>query len=193
MKLPALLHGTETEVRKRCRVIEKSIAGGAALGDALSGTDEIDTREQAGLIVVEYPGSPLAGQKHFFPYALPDQIADGIIKNRIERRRERALFDELLERSYGVLGLLSMPVGDRWTVRHVAWICDLVDAVVRDWELFTAEGSRYSKGAEEGKQLYELTTFLGPALAYCGVPEEELRKHLFPEGLPPLRRYLRRR
>lgn len=193
MKLPALLYGTEAEVRKRCRTIEKSIAGGATLGEALSETDEVDTDEQPGLIIVEHPGSPLAGQKHFFPYVLPDQLAEGIIKDRIDRKRERALYDELLERPSGVLGLISMPVGHRWTVRHVTWIHDFVDAVVRDWNIFTAEGARYSIGSDEGKALYQLSTFLGPALHYCGVPEEQLRAHLFSEGLPPLLPYLKRK
>lgn len=193
MKLPALLYGTESEVRKRCRTIEKSIADGATLGEALVDTDDVDTHKQPGLIIVEYPGSPLAGQKHFFPYVLPDQIAEGVIKERIDRKRERSLFNELLERPSGVLGLLAMPVGHRWTVRHVTWINDLVDAVVRDWETFAAEGSRYSDGSEEGKDLHELSTFLGPALHYRGVPEEQLRAHLLSEGLPPLLPYLKRK
>jgi hypothetical protein len=58
MKLPALVYGTEAEVRKRCRVIEKSIADGATLGEALGEADDVDTHEQPGLIIVEYPGSP---------------------------------------------------------------------------------------------------------------------------------------
>jgi hypothetical protein len=193
MKLPALLYGTESEVRKRCRTIEKSIAGGATLGEALGDTDVVDTREESGLILMDYPGSPLAAQKHFLPYVLPDQIAEGIIKERIERGRERALFDELRNEPYGVLGLLAMPVGRRWTVRHRIWIHDLVDALVRDWELFTAEGARYSKRSAEGKALYAVATFVGPALQYCGVPEEQLRAHLFSEGLPPLLPYLTRK
>lgn len=193
MKLPALLYGTESEVRKRCRRIEKSIADRATLDEALSDFDDVDTHEQPGLIIVEYPGSPLAGQKHFFPYVLPDQIAEGLLKERINRKRERALYDEFLERPFGVLGLLSMPVGHRWTVRHLVWINELVDAVVRDWELFAAEGPRYSDGDDEGKSLQELSTFLGPALHYGGVPEDQLRKHLLSEGLPPLVRYLERK
>lgn len=193
MKLPALLYGTETEVRKRCRTIEKSIADGATLGEALSDADDIDTREQPGLIIVEYPGSPYAGQKHFFPYVLPDQIAEGILKERIDRKRERALYEEFLERPFGVLGLLSMPVGHRWTVRNLGWINDLVDAVVRDWGVFAAEGARYSDGSDEGQALQQLSTFLGPALHYRGVPEEKLRAHLLTDGLPALLPYIKRK
>jgi hypothetical protein len=193
MKLPALLYGTEAEVRKRCRTIEKSIADGATLGEALSETDDVDTRDQPGLIVMEYPGSPLAGQKHFLPYVLPDQIAEGVIKDRIDRKRERSLFDELLERPWGVLALLSMPVGHRWTARHLPWINDLVEAVVRDWQIFAAEGTRYSIGSDEGMRLHQLSTFLGPALHYRGVPEAQLRAHLLSDGLPPLLPYLKRK
>ena len=190
MKMPALLHGTESDVRKRCRAVEKTIAGGASLGDALAGANEIDTREVDGLIIMQPRKSPLAGQRHLFPCMLPDRIADGVIEDRIDRKRERSLFEELIARPYGVLGLLSMPVGNRWTVRHLAWIRDLVNAVARDWELFLGEGFRYSKNSPEGKKLYELTTFLGPALHYCGVPESALRARLFTEGLKPLLHYL---
>jgi hypothetical protein len=189
MKIPALLHGTETEVRKHCRAVEKSIARGAPLAEALSSVEEIDTTDRQGLIVMRYERSPLAGQ-HFFPFILPDQIADGIVRGRIDRGRERGLFEELLVPPWGVIGLLSTTVGDRWTVRHAEWICDLVAAVRRHWEALVGERSRYTNGDPEGKQLYELPSFLGPALAYCGVPENALRAHLYTEGLRPFLPYL---
>jgi hypothetical protein len=151
MKLPALLHGTETEVRKHCQAVEKSIARGASLAEALSGAEEIDTTDRPGLIVMQYARRPLAGQ-HFFTFLLPDQIAEGILRDRIDRKRERDLFEELLMPPWGVVGLLSMTVGDRWTAQHVEWIRDLVAAVQKHWDALVAEGPRYTKGDAEGKQ-----------------------------------------
>jgi hypothetical protein len=188
MKLPALLHGTESEVDKRCRALEKSIAGGLSLAEALAGADELDTQTTAGLIVMEHPG--LLSGSHYFPYLLPDQIAEGIMRDRINRKRERSLFEELLMYPWGVLGLLSMTVGARWTVRHRAWLRDLVRAIRRDWDILVTEGPRYTNHEPQGQQLYELPSYLGPALGYCGVPKEALRAVLT-EGLAAALPYLK--
>ena len=189
MKLPALLYGTETEVRKRCRTIEKSIADGATLAEALSDPDDVDTHEQSGLIIVEYPGSPLAGQKHFGPYVLPDQIAEGILKERIDRKRERALYDEFLERPFGVLGLLLCRSG-------IAGLSGISAGSHFSSTRSSANGTCSPRRApvfgrfRRRQGAPTLSTFLGPALHYRGVPEEQLRAHLLSDGLPPLLPYL---
>lgn len=193
MKVPSALFGTDRDVKKRSAGVLRRIAAGAPLMEAVAEAPSLETSDTEGLLLLGNPGEPASSDQNHVFYVLQAQMAEAIVDKRIDSARAQALFDECLGTAWSTLGMMSMMVGAIWTSRHPERAWNLLHAYERHWSTFVAEGPRYSSDlVTGGKELWEVPSFLGPVLAYCGVPDDVLRERLFREGLPPLLKYVRR-
>lgn len=194
MEVPSILFGTDKQVRKHCTPIIKLITRGKSLTDSLLSIPVIETKqEMTSLFLLANPGRPISEQNHYIFYLFQFLIIEKIIKGIIPKEREQELFEEFLTTPWSVLGLMCMPIGSAWTLGHEDRHWDLLDAFSMYWDLFLSVGKRYSSNlVSGGSNVYEVPSYLGPTLAYCGVPESLIQAHLFEEGIMPLMKYVRK-
>jgi hypothetical protein len=182
LQIPALYHGPYDEVDARCRTLVARVGAGVPWLDAIGAP--VDTREAAGLLVLNGPSPLIGGSAHFQCYLPHFRVRDALGDGRLSGAVEAAVFAASLESPWGVLGLLAPP--------NVMWLHarerhrSFVRASLRCWDALTAEGARYSLGMPAGGSLDAAQHNLRYVLANLGVPAAALRGSLSPSRLAEL-------
>jgi len=182
MELPACIYGYYRNVKKECNKFIRKIIKGDNLAEAI-GDKMIDTSSAPGFIVLEGPHSILGGHPHYNLFALL-YIYMQLEKN--EEKRDKFFFDAL-QNPWSTLLLLTGNVGLGQLLhipekRHKPFL----NAVVKFYDTFNAEGSKYSNGGQEGRLLWDCGTNIKFVMARMNVPQDVLRAPLPIGGIKEL-------
>ncbi len=184
MLLPAITYGPYKEVRPRMRGIIKELARGASLAEAVKADQMLDTRDLPGYLVLEGPSPLIGGSPHFQCYLPLRYVYEAILERKLPRELTERVFQECLATDWGTLLFLCYENG-LW-MNTPGQYRMLVEAAVRSWNLFEAEGARYTNGLDEGKSLWDSNTCVHMALARLGIPNDRLNEPLPAGGLAEL-------
>jgi len=165
MLLPKSLYGSASDARRGARGILKQIAA----CDDLSRVDLIDTESHPGDLIVTQSFAQPSGL-HFHLYAI---MRLAVAPPRTNERLH-GVFDALVAQfAWGPLCLLShdMNLVDVGAERER----NLVSALLRHWDVYVAEGGRYSGGGSAGS-LWGHAIFLQAIFQKRGIgPQDRLR------------------
>jgi hypothetical protein len=173
MLVPKLFLGTFPEVRRQTSRYLQSLAKGESMELEL-----VDTQSDAGLIVVDDQEGFLAEERHYQMYAI-FEVADSAQYRPMHPRIFNAV---LAHHPWGPLALLGSLVSLLWIHRVIAeasWTA-LLSTTAKWWDLYGAEGSRFSNGTRTG-DLWAIGGALKVVLRQKGLPVDELVAPL-PEG-----------
>jgi hypothetical protein len=170
MKLPAFLYGRYAEVNPRCRKLVAAFAKGARWDD-LAG-DMVETRNAAGLIVLEGPSKTFDDADHFQCFVPARAVHDAVMNDRLPDTIYRDVAQQWMASAWGVLALLGQDGrGFPGPDQYIAFL----RAFLRCWNEFAAEGKRYSYGTHDARELWTMPTSIGYVLGQMGIPLQTLR------------------
>ena len=179
MELPALFYGLYRDVKRRTSKIVAQVREGADWMALVEAGGFLDTAVTPGLIVLEGPSPLLGGEPHFQMWLLWWQLL-----NTHSALGDEDVFERSLTQPWSVLGLVSHP-NDMWVYEKRRYR-PFLRAVRRYWDLFDAEGARYSNGSECGARLWSLPNTIMYVLANLGLSNEEMDPPWPPGGLPEI-------
>ena len=180
MQLPAIQYGDWKTVKKRMSRVVTQLKRGADLGEVMIADGMLDTTTTPALLSMFgiITGS-VANFHCFMPWrTLWDAVVDEA-QPSVSSPIEDAIFAASLRTSWGVLGLLAHD-SQPWlipTSRHRP----LLHAALEVWPELDAVGERYAVGSQP-RRLWSVPNDLHFVLANLGVPSDELRAPLPPEG-----------
>jgi Ankyrin repeats (3 copies) len=190
VQIPALLYGTNAEVRKRCRkALIHVVREQQPLVETFEAEGMVDTTNHAGLFVLGGPGPLVSRYVHYHcyvPWWLLAAGSGGQTLGPIDPAAGEAVFAALLEKPWGVLCLWSRTNivywggGDTDRYRRFLW------AVLKYWDQLDEEGARYSGSVNTGESLWYATSVVRHVLACLGVPTQLfLQPNVAKVPLPP--------
>jgi len=189
MLIPSSLYGRYEEVKRRGQKMLTRLRRQASFDEAVGAQDLLDTATVPGLLVIHGPSPLIGGQEHFQCFVPHLLIRRALFDNRLTLEITEHVFEASLESPWGLLGLLSQP-NQGWLYPR-ARLRPTLKAALKFWDVFAAEGARYSTGLPWGTDLWSANSNLAIVLAELGVPQEVLQKPLPPENLSSLLSYIR--
>jgi hypothetical protein len=191
MKVPTLAYGLTRDVKARSRKMIAALKKSASLLDAF-GSETIDTRVTPGLLVLDGPDPDLGGSPHFHLYLPLRVLHDFMYEGHPQLlRREDEFFQATLTQPWATLGLIG---GNSFWINHenaAQTFQPFLDAIFRYWQVFMAEGDRYTGGSPYGRGLWSVPTKIQFVLANLSVPVDVLRSPLPAEGPAALMKYVK--
>src|SRR5581483_1252570 len=180
MKVPALMYGEFDDVEQRCRIAmhtfvkERSSFAGIVEADGF-----LDTTVTPGLLVLEGRADAFAGRQNYYLF-MPGAVLFNGVPGMLDRNDSELvdrLFGEMLDKPWGVLGLLSHMASHAifWGASRHERARRFLPAVARYWDLFVREGARYSDGGGTPIPLWEGPITLWEVLSCLGVPSARLQ------------------
>ena len=168
MLVPSVLYGDYKTVKTRSRRIVTALARLHTWNDAVGAGDVMDSSKVAGLFVLHGPSPLLQGQPNFQCFVPHSVIRDAYLDKKLDSDTERRVFEDSLQTPWGVLGLLSEHAqGFLYNKeRHLPFL----NAVLSFWELFRAQGARYTDGRDSGIDIWSAQATLTYVLVNLGVP-----------------------
>ncbi|HYY57215.1 MAG TPA: hypothetical protein VE842_07755 [Pyrinomonadaceae bacterium] len=149
-----------------------AIKRGANFDTAFEIAGFAESASMPGLFLLYGPSPMVGGQPHTHFYLPLSVIQDAIMKGRLKQEAEEAIFASCCGSAWGTLFLIA-PTNLIWLysrARHIPFL----KACLQYWELFNAEGNRYSLGSPHGQGLWEVPTNLKHILARRGISLSEL-------------------
>jgi hypothetical protein len=142
--------------------------------EAVADYELIDTQKnkEGGFLLARKPG--ILGQRHFH-FAWIRELLH--INFNIELSLEEDIFNQMLQRDWGLLLLCDYQIGwinslPHYDMRH-RWR-PFLKAMLDFWDIFWNEGKRYMGMGTQGQTLWEASTSLRYILAEMGVSDIEL-------------------
>ena len=184
MEVPILLHGHQTDVRKRCQALVKRLGRGDPYLDLVGSTCSVDALP-GNLVVFGGRGS-LPGV-HVHCYRILYDIANAVVTGKLSEEVEEKVMRASLTSVWGLTTLLGsgMPL-----LLQPEWAIAFLRAVRVHWDELIAVGPRYAYFTMPPTELWLLPTSIEVALATVGVPLERLKAGLTRTGLAPFDAYL---
>ena len=179
MQIPSGLFGSNREVGTFCRKIASRMKKGASWDEAFGETEMVDTSERGGLILLSGPGPISASEPHFQPYLPLIEIEKLFLAQSLLQEQSQSIFDSVRQSAWGTLGLISRD--------NLMWVYDhkryryLLKSAIQFWDVFDAEGARYSTGSTQSLTLWQMPNNVKYVLANSGVSSDTLNAPL-PEG-----------
>ncbi len=182
MELPALFYGLYRDVKRRTGKIVTQVRKGADWMALVEAGGFLDTATTPGLIVLEGPSPMLGGEAHFQAWLLWSQFyyAEPPLTDEVDE----AIFERSLSQPWSMLGMMGGN-NSGW-VREKRRYRPFLRATRRYWDLFDAEGARYTDGSRGGFRLWSLPNNIKYVLANLGMSNEEIDPPWPPGGLPEL-------
>jgi hypothetical protein len=167
MQLPAALLDTYTEVGANVRAFLKAFAkGDRDIGPLVA------TSEEPGLLVLDGPSPSQSAGRHFQLFGLFGTVGRSA-RWRGDVALQQALFDTVVEETWGPLTLMGQQVGLILPIFERGENAFL-RSVLSAWPSYVEEGNRYTIGAQVPASLWSLPTSLRTSLAIKGIPKAEL-------------------
>jgi hypothetical protein len=184
MEIPTLLHGGQTDVRKRCQSLVKRLARGERYLDLVGSTSSADALS-GNLVVVGGRGS-LPGA-HVHCYRIIYEIFGAVVRGKLSEQVEEEVMQASLGSAWGITTLLG---GSMSLMRRREWASAFLRALRVHWDELIAVGPRYAYFSLPATELWLLPTTIQEALGRVGVPTERLLGGLTRAGLAPFEAYL---
>jgi hypothetical protein len=184
MEIPSILHGHQTEVRKRCQLVVKRLARGARYLDLMGSTCDADSLS-GDLVVVGARGS-LPGA-HVHCYRIAYDILQAVAAGKLSKRVQEGVMQASLGSAWGITTLLG---GSMSVMLRREWAIAFLRAVRTHWDELIAVGARYAYFGLPATELWLLPTSIQTALGTVGVPFSPLQGGLTRAGLAPFDAYL---
>jgi hypothetical protein len=179
MLIPSLQYGDWNTVKKRMRTAIADVAQDGDIG-VMTAAGMLDTDAVPGMLIMA--GITRGTTPHFHCFMPWKPLWEALFDLRPDPTTpiaiEDAIFAASLRVPWGVLGLLS-PENQPWIIP--SRFESFLQAVLAVWDELDAVGERYY-AAVQGKRLWHVHTNLHFVLARQGVPHEQLRTPLPPEG-----------
>ncbi len=182
MELPALFYGLYRDVKRRTSKIVTQVRKGADWMALVEAGGFLDTATTPGLIALEGPSPMLGGAPHFQMWLLWSQFryAEPPLTDEVDE----AIFERSLSQPWSTLGMMGGN-NSGW-VREKRRYRPFLRAARRYWDLFDAEGARYTGGSRSASRLWSLPNNIMYVLANLGMSNEEMDPPWPPGGLPEL-------
>jgi len=189
MKIPAFLNGKSQKVKSESNKIMTKLKRGMDFTEVVAGP-MINTRKKTGLIVLHGPSPLVGGQEHFNLYWIHRIIHEKVNRSVLTEKDEKDIFYTSIKTDWGTLCLTGWNnqmwfAKDSHSIKE-EWGRLFLKSVIKYWECFLAEGSRYSNGSNTGGDLWRLSTTIKYVLANFGVPTDVLNNSLPQGGLAQL-------
>jgi len=188
--LPAFSYGEWKAVKRRAQACVSRLAAGESIANVIESGGFVDAAASTAHIVMH---GPVTGSTEgFYSFAPWLELWDVLFKKRatptVPEAIEDKIFEDSLETTWGVLGLLCHD-NQSWLIkeRHARFL----SAALRFWPELDALGERYF-WAVQPRRLWATANNLQFVLANMGVPTDVLRSELPPEGPSAFLRYARR-
>jgi hypothetical protein len=188
VNIPVILHGLYADARTKSRTSLSALRRGQSWEQATEQPGFLDTRTTPGLIIVHGPSPLLNDAPHFHSYLLHSMVRDAYLERKIDKEMESLAFEASLGSAWATLGLMCEPsLGFLYpSSRHRPFL----KAVLQFWEVYAAEGARFSDGRDWGIDLWSAQSNLQYVLVNLGVPESVLRSFRPPQHPKQLLAYI---
>lgn len=186
MEIPTLLHGGQTDVRKRCQSLVKRLARGERYLDLVGSTCSADALS-GNLVVIGGSGRGSLPGAHVHCYRIIYEIFGAVVRGKLSERVEEEVMQASLGSAWGITTLLG---GSMSLLLLPEWASPFLRAVRAHWDELIAVGPRYAYFTLPATELWLLPTTIQEALGTVGVPTERIRGGLTRAGLAPFEAYL---
>jgi hypothetical protein len=181
MRVPALLHGLNSEVRRRISAAVRAFAGGRRWDEALGAESLVDVEATQALVVLNGPAPLLSTESHIHAYLPISLVLEAQRKGTLSEPRRQEAIEQALRTPWGLLGILAP--ANQLVVYPPAMHRAVLGAALEAWDTLDGIGKRYTVGLREGARLWDVTTNLHYVLARLGVDERTLSQPLPAGGL----------
>lgn len=187
MKIPSLLYGTQTDVRKACGRVVTQLGRGAHYLDLMQPL--IDTREHEGNLIIEGGRGTTGTAPHFHCYLPVHALAIARTAKRIEKSIEEAFISNSLLNAWGLMLLLTGGAAPPIIAYHQER--PFLEAIRHRWAELTAEGPRYAYHTSAPRELWSVPSSITMILGRLGVTDSMVQKDFAADGIEPFMTYVR--
>lgn len=186
MQIPALFYGTYSEVKSRCKRLQRThLKGRGSLIELVESQGMLSTAEHEGDIVLDGPNPLLSHGADFHCFALLRvyDVALSASLREAESSSQAAVPGALLERCWGILCLLDGNNMSWWVGpdRAEYWR-RFLRAALGYWDELVAEEPRYANSAYRDQSVWQAGFPLRRALGAVGVGTDVLVAYR--DGIP---------
>jgi hypothetical protein len=183
MQFPAAFYGQFKEVKPRAGKIVTQLKRGTAWPEAALANGMVDSGAVPGLFVLNGPSPLLGGDPHFQCFLALFSVRQASFDGRLPSEMEDEVFAQALVSAWGTLSALAPA--------NVGWISPerfrpVLLAALKFWDVFEAEGDRYTVGSNTGQSLWAVPNNVKYVLSNMGVGTPDLKAPLPPRGLAGL-------
>jgi hypothetical protein len=186
MEVPTLLHGHQTDVRKRCQSLVKRLGRGDRYLDLVGSTCNVDALP-GNLVVVGGSGRGALPGVHVHCYRIIYDIGGAVVTGKLSEEVEEEVMRASLTSVWGLTTLLGPSM---LLLNSPEWAVAFLRAVRLHWDELIAVGPRYAYFTGPPTELWLLPTSIETALGTIGVPIERLKAGLTRAGLAPFDAYM---
>lgn len=168
MLIPISLYGLYRQVKPACKKAITQIRKGASFFEAFHSDQMIDTAQVSGLLLLAGPEQNFGNTAHFQLFVPLSLITNDSFRKPFLPGTQDSIFEECLQAPWSTLLLFS--------ANHYEWIATIerkqsfLKAAAQYWDIFYAEGRRYSRGLSTPSTLWEVPTMLAHTLACLEFP-----------------------
>jgi len=169
VNLPSLIYGVYAETARRCRRSVSALQAGQPWEQVTEAPGFLDTHATDGLIILHGPSPLLKESAQFHVYLLHSLVRAAFLEKKMSKQLETAIFEASLRSPWAILGLLAEPsLGFLYPPeRHRPFL----RAVLDYWDIYRAEGPRFSDGRDWGIDLWSAQGNLQYVLINLGAPQ----------------------